>query len=84
MFFSSNLFPPLPPICLFLAFATVLLWLFSCVTLCHSMDCSLPGSSVHGIPQARILVLPFPPPGDLPNPGIEPKSPALQVDSFAL
>ena len=25
---------------------------------------------------------PFPSPGDLPNPGIEPKSPALQVDSL--
>ena len=25
--------------------------------------------------------LPFPPPGDLPNPGIDPRSPALQVDS---
>ena len=27
----------------------------SCLTLCDSMDCSLPGSSVHGILQARIL-----------------------------
>ena len=26
--------------------------------------------------------LPFPPPGDLPDPGIEPMSPALQVDSL--
>ena len=26
-----------------------------CLTLCESMDCSLPGSSVHGILQARIL-----------------------------
>ena len=26
--------------------------------------------------------LPFPTPGDLPNPGIEPRSPALQVDSL--
>ena len=26
-----------------------------CLTLCNSMDCSLPGSSVHGIFQARIL-----------------------------
>ena len=26
-----------------------------CPTLCDSMDCSLPGSSVHGISQARIL-----------------------------
>ena len=27
----------------------------SCLTLCDAMDCSLPGSSVHGILQARIL-----------------------------
>ena len=26
--------------------------------------------------------LPCPPPGDLPNPGIEPRSPALQADSL--
>ena len=45
------------------------------------MDCSQPGSSVHGILQARMLEL-FPSPGDLPNPGIEPMSPALQVDSL--
>ena len=29
--------------------------LLSCVQLLRSMDCSLPGSSVHGIFQARIL-----------------------------
>jgi len=47
------------------------------------MDCSLPGSSVQGILQARILewvAIPFP--EDLPNPGIEPMSPELQVDSL--
>ena len=26
-----------------------------CLTLCNALGCSLPGSSVHGIPQARIL-----------------------------
>ena len=34
-----------------------------CLTLCDPMDCSLPGSSVHGISQARILewvAIPFP------------------------
>jgi len=45
----------------------------SCPTLCDPMDYSLPGSSVHGILQARILEwVPFPSPGDLPDPGIEP------------
>ena len=27
----------------------------SCLTLCNPMDCSLPGSSLHGILQARVL-----------------------------
>ena len=40
-----------------------------------SVDCSLPGSVVHGFPQARILEwVAIPSPGDLPNPGIEPAS----------
>ena len=29
--------------------------LHSCLTLCNPMDCSLPGSSVHGIFQSRVL-----------------------------
>ena len=41
------------------------------LTLCNPMNCSPRGSSVHGILQARILELPFPSPGDLPNPGIK-------------
>ena len=60
----------------------------SCPTLCAPMDCSPPGSSVHGILQARIWRgLPCPPSGDLPDPGIEPTSPvapALQADSLTL
>ena len=40
------------------------------------MDCSLPCSSIHGIFQARVLEW------DLPNPGIEPGSPALQIDAL--
>ena len=40
---------------------------------------SLPGFSVHGILQQEYWSgLPFPSPGDLPNPGIEPLSPAFQ------
>ena len=37
--------------------------------------------NIHGILQARILEL-FYSPGDLPNPGIKPRSPALQADSL--
>ena len=48
----------------------------------HSvMSDSLQPHTVHGILQARVLK-PFPSPGDLPNPGIEPRSPILQVDSL--
>ena len=47
----------------------------SCPTLADPIDCSPPGSSVHGIFQARILEgVPFPTAGDLPDPGIEPMS----------
>ena len=60
----------------------------SCLTLHDPVDRSPPGSSVHGILLARILELvAIPPPGDLPDPGIEPaspESPALQADSLPL
>ena len=47
------------------------------------MDCSLPGSSVHGILKARILErVAFPSAGDLLDPGIEPRSPLLQANSL--
>ena len=51
----------------------------SCPTLCDPMDCSLPGSSAHGIFKARVvefIAISYTP-GDLPDPGIEPCSPAL-------
>ena len=58
----------------------------SCPILCDPMDGNLPDSFVHEISQARILeVLPFPSPGDLPNPGFEPVSfvsPPLQMGSL--
>ena len=53
----------------------------SCPTLCDPMDCSLSGSSIHGIFQARHWSglpeywsgLQFPSSGNLPDPGIEPR-----------
>ena len=45
------------------------------------MYCSLPGSSVHGIFQAKVLEFPFPSPGHLPDPGIAPRSSTLQADA---
>ena len=45
------------------------------------MDCSPPGSSVHGIFQARILEW-VATPGDLPTSGCEPGSPTLKADSL--
>ena len=55
----------------------------SCLTLCDPMDCSPPGSSVHGILQARTLEwVPIPFSGNLSNSGTEPRSPILQADSL--
>ena len=51
----------------------------SCLILCNPVDCSLPGSSVHGILQARILewvAIPF------SRGASQPRSPALQVYSL--
>ena len=59
-------------------------YLLSGVQLCSHVHCNPPGSSVHGILQASILEwLPSPSLGDLPNPGIEPGSPASEADSLA-
>ena len=55
----------------------------SCLTLCDPMDCSLPGSSVHGIFQARILewaVISLP--GNLLDLEVKPASPALAGGFF--
>ena len=49
-----------------------------CPTLCNPIDCSQPGSSVHGILQARTLewvAIPFS--GYFPNPRTEPTFPTL-------
>ena len=48
-----------------------------CPALCDPMDCT-----VHGILQSRILEWVATSPEDLLNPGIEPRSPTLQVDSL--
>ena len=42
------------------------------LTLCNPMDCSPPGSSVHGFSRQEYWSgLPCPPPVDLPDPGIK-------------
>ena len=55
----------------------------SCPTLCD------PWTVAHQVPpsmgfsrQEYWSGLPFPSPGDLPNPGIEPRSPTLQADAL--
>ena len=52
----------------------------SCLILCNPVDCSPPGSSVHGVLQARMLKRVAP--GDCADPGFKPKSPAFQADSL--
>ena len=71
--------------CLWCKCVCVCVWVCaqSCPTLYDPMDCSLPISSVHRVSQARSWSgLPFPPPGDLPDPAIEPTSPAFQADFY--
>ena len=47
------------------------------------MGCNLPGSSVRGIFQARVLEwVAISSPGDLPDPRMEPGSPALQAGAL--
>ena len=61
----------------------------SCPALCDPVDCSLPGSCLHAILQARVLewvAISFsrgslPSPRDLPDPGIKPGSPTLRADA---
>ena len=57
----------------------------SCPALCDLVDCSPPGSSIHGNPPGKntgvgshALLQ-----GNLPSPGIKPRSPTLQEDSLA-
>ena len=58
---------------------------FSCIWLFVTLGYGLWPARLSGceIPQARILEwLTYPPPGDPPNPGIKPQSPAFQGDSL--
>ena len=67
--------------CFYIKVEVLVSW--SCLALRDLMDCSLPGSSLHGILQARILEwVAIPSPGDLLDPRIDPESPALQADSL--
>ena len=54
----------------------------SSLSLCDPMDCSPPGCFVHEFSRQEYWSgLPFPSPGNLPDPGIEPRS--LQADSLS-
>ena len=63
--------------------AAVAKLLQSCLTLCDPIDGSPPGSPFLGFSrQEHWSGLPFPSPGDLPDPGIKPGSPAFQADAL--
>ena len=53
----------------------------SCPTLCDPVDYQAP-LSVGFSRQEYWSGLPFPSPGDLPDPGIEPRSPTLEADAL--
>ena len=64
-------------------FVVIVLVAQLCPTLCDPVDCSSPGSSVHGILQAKILEwVAIPSSRDLPDPGIKPRTPTLQAGSI--
>ena len=54
----------------------------SCPTLCDTMDCNPQSPPSMGFSRQEYLWLPFPSPGDLPDPGTEPGSLVLQADAF--
>ena len=55
----------------------------NCLGPCKPGDCSPPSSSTMGFPKAEYWSgLPCPSPGDLPDPGITPRSLALRADSL--
>ena len=57
----------------------------SCLSLCDPWTAACQAPLSMGFPRREYWSgLPFPSPGDLPDPGIEPGSPALQVDSYQL
>ena len=56
----------------------------SCLTLCNSMDCSPQAPPCMGFSRQEYWSgLPFLSPGDLPDPEIKSRSPALQSDSLS-
>ena len=55
-----------------------------CLSLCSPRDCSQASVSMGFSRQEYWNGLPCPPQGDLPNPGIESRSPTLQVDSIPI
>ena len=54
----------------------------SCLTLCDPMDAHRGPLSMGFSRQEYWSGLPFPSPRDLPDPGIEPRSPTLQADAL--
>ena len=75
--FQVDALPSEPPA------ATAAKSLQSCPTLCDPRDGSPPGSPSLGFSRQEYWSgLPFPSPGDLPDPGIEPESPALGADAL--
>ena len=70
------------PSCLYMGVLFLVIW--SCLSPCNPMDHTPPGSSVHGDSPGKNTRVSWHVPlhGDLPNPGMEPRSPTLQVDSL--
>ena len=76
-------FPPLPLYSINCMCGKLLLSCQSCPTLCDPMDLARQAPLSMGFSrQEHWSGLPCPPPGDFPDSGIKPRSPALQADSL--
>ena len=72
------------PVCVCMYVYVCAKWLQLCLTVCSPMDCRPPGPLSMGFSrQEHWSGLPCSPPGDLPHPGIEPRSPVLKADPLA-
>ena len=70
-----HIFCPLREVCTVLSCSVV-------SDSCDPMDCSRPGSSVHGDSPGKNTGVGYIPPGDLSDLGIKPRSPPFQADSL--
>ena len=85
IFSTGHLFMPVSPTGLWASTSPKGIVTQSCPTLCDPTDCSLQAPPSMGFSRQEYWSrVPFPSPGDPPDPGIKPRFPTLYVDAFAI